>query len=79
LIRLTTPKNGTVLDPFAGTGTAGEAAFYEGKRAVLIERDQQYQEDVERRMKLCLSGPEERARESMKASGRVEPPGPLFD
>lgn len=39
LIRLVTPPGGTVLDPFAGTGTTGEAALIEGVNAVLIERE----------------------------------------
>jgi 16S rRNA G966 N2-methylase RsmD len=51
------PKGGTVLDPFAGTGTTGAAAFIEGCRAVLIEREAEYLADIERRMELLLSGP----------------------
>jgi site-specific DNA-methyltransferase (adenine-specific) len=39
LCRLVTPKGGTVLDPFAGTGTTGEAAFWEGFNAILVERE----------------------------------------
>jgi len=39
LARLFTPPGGLILDPFAGTGTTGEAAVMEGFRAVLIERD----------------------------------------
>jgi hypothetical protein len=39
LVRLVTPPNGVVLDPFAGTGTTGEAALIEGFRSVLVERD----------------------------------------
>jgi len=39
LVRLVTPPGGTVLDPFAGTGTTGEACVLEGFRCVLIERD----------------------------------------
>ena len=39
LVRLVTPPGGTVLDPFAGTGTTGEAALMEGFRVVLIERE----------------------------------------
>lgn len=65
--RLVTPKGGTVLDPFAGTGTTGEAAFREGFKAVLIEREPEYQADIRRRMSLCLAGPEERKCESIKA------------
>jgi site-specific DNA-methyltransferase (adenine-specific) len=79
LIRLITPPGGTVLDPFAGTGTTGEAAFREGMRAVLIEREPEYQADIRRRMALVLAGPAERARESVKARGKVESAGPLFD
>jgi DNA modification methylase len=39
LVRLVTPPGGTVLDPFAGTGTTGQAAALEGFRCVLVERD----------------------------------------
>jgi site-specific DNA-methyltransferase (adenine-specific) len=67
LCRLVTPPNGTVLDPFAGTGTTGEAAFREGFNAVLIEREEEYQKDIRRRMALVMSGPDERKRESIKA------------
>lgn len=80
LCRLVTPPGGTVLDLFAGTGTTGEAAWREGFNAVLIEREEEYQADIRRRMKLALSGPDERTRESIKASGKA--PGhddlPLF-
>jgi len=72
LVRLVTPKGGIVLDPFAGTGTTGEAAFREGMRAALIEREEEYQADIRRRMSLVLGGPKERARAGMKASGKVE-------
>lgn len=67
LARLVTPPGGTILDIFAGTGTLGEAAFREGFKAVLIEREPEYQADIRRRMALCLAGPEERKRESIKA------------
>lgn len=80
LCRLVTPKGGTALDPFAGTGTTGEAAFREGFNAVLIEREPEYQADIRRRMALCMSGPEERKRESIKAKIGDVPfePGSLF-
>ena len=78
LVRLVTPPGGVVLDPFAGTGTTGHAAFLEGFRAVLIERETEYQADIARRMELALSGPEERARAMIKASGKVQDAGPLF-
>jgi site-specific DNA-methyltransferase (adenine-specific) len=80
LCRLVTPKGGTVLDPFAGTGTTGEAAFREGMLAVLVEREEEYQNDIRRRMALALSGPDERKRESIKARVGDIPfePGSLF-
>lgn len=53
LVRLVTPKGGTVLDPFAGTGTTGEAAWREGMSAILIEREPEYQADIARRMELA--------------------------
>ena len=55
LVRLVTPPGGLVLDCFAGTGTTGEAAYREGMRAVLIEREPEYQADIARRMELAQS------------------------
>ena len=37
LARFVTPPNGLILDPFAGSGTTGEAAWLEGFRATLID------------------------------------------
>lgn len=42
LVRLVTPKNGVVLDPFMGSGTTGLAALAEGKQFIGIERDASY-------------------------------------
>jgi DNA modification methylase len=80
LVRLVTPKGGLVLDPFAGTGTTAEAAWREGMRAMLIEREAEYQADIWRRMALVLSGPDERSREAAKArmNGKPRDDGPLF-
>lgn len=80
LVRLVTPKGGLVLDPFAGTGTTAEACFREGMRCMLVEREAEYQADIRRRMALILAGPEERARESIKAKTAGQPVdhGPLF-
>lgn len=78
LVRLVTPKGGLVLDPFAGTGTTAEACFREGMRCILIEREMAYRADIRRRMALVLAGPDERARESIKARGLPRDDGPLF-
>jgi site-specific DNA-methyltransferase (adenine-specific) len=42
LIRLVTPSGGTVLDPFAGSGTTGVAALDEACNAILVEREPEY-------------------------------------
>lgn len=41
LVRECTPPGGLVLDPFAGSGTTGEAALLTGRRAVLVEESAQ--------------------------------------
>ncbi len=80
LVRLVTPKGGLVLDPFAGTGTTGEAAFREGMRAVLIEREEEYRADIARRMELALAGPDERKRAIIKTKApAVDNSGTLFE
>ena len=50
LIRLATPKDGLVLDPFAGTGTTGEACILENKEYYLIEREKNYIKDINKRL-----------------------------
>lgn len=67
-----TPPGGTVLDPFAGTGTTGEAAYREGFSAVLIEREEEYLADIARRMALVLAGPDERKHAILKAKGKPD-------
>jgi DNA modification methylase len=42
LVRLLTPKDGLVLDPFTGSGSTGAAAVLEGARFHGIERDPSY-------------------------------------
>jgi len=50
LVRLITPKDGIVLDPFAGTGTTGEAAIQESVSCYLIEKEKEYIKDIEKRL-----------------------------
>lgn len=78
LVRMVTPKDGLILDPFAGTGTTAEAAIYENARAALIEKEADSQADIRRRMGLVVMGPDERAREIVKATQAAFDPGPLF-
>ncbi|MCB5201683.1 site-specific DNA-methyltransferase [Neorhizobium sp. T786] len=67
LVRLVCRKGGVVLDPFAGTGTTGAAAYWEGCAAILCEREAEYQADIAKRMKLVLAGPDEKKRARTEA------------
>ena len=42
LVRLITPSNGTVLDPFTGSGSTGKAATLEGFNFIGIEQSAEY-------------------------------------
>jgi DNA modification methylase len=42
LVRLVTPPGGTVLEPFAGSGTTAEACILEGFLCIAIEREADY-------------------------------------
>jgi site-specific DNA-methyltransferase (adenine-specific) len=50
LIRLVTPPNGIVLDPFMGSGSTGKAAIREGFQFVGIEREEEYMEIAQQRI-----------------------------
>jgi site-specific DNA-methyltransferase (adenine-specific) len=76
LCRLITPPGGVVLDPFAGTGTTGEAVWREGMRAILIEREDEYQADIVRRMELAAN-PSKRAAVAA-TKNQIDDLGPLF-
>lgn len=78
LVRLITPPGGTVLDPFAGTGTTGEAAWREGFSAVLVEREADFCVDIARRMELALAGPATRNAAIAKARPKRAEALPLF-
>jgi site-specific DNA-methyltransferase (adenine-specific) len=54
LCRLITPPDGTVLDPFMGSGSTGMAALKEDFKFIGIEREQEYFTIAEKRIKSCL-------------------------
>jgi site-specific DNA-methyltransferase (adenine-specific) len=51
LCRLVTPKGGTVLDPFMGSGSTGMAAKDEGFEFIGIEKEKEYYKIAEQRIK----------------------------
>jgi DNA modification methylase len=72
LVRLVTPPGGTVLDPFAGSGSTGCAAVQEGVNFVGIEQAQEYVEIAKARIAYWENPPEpetkfERAKRSALA------------
>lgn len=50
LARLCCPPGGRILDPFAGSGTTGQAAIEEGRNVTMIEREDEYVSDILLRM-----------------------------
>jgi site-specific DNA-methyltransferase (adenine-specific) len=51
LIKLVTPPNGIVLDPFTGSGSTGKAAILDGFRFIGIEMTEDYIPIIEGRLK----------------------------
>lgn len=66
LVRLVTPPGGTVLDPFAGSGTTGVACLAEGFDSILIEREAEYLDDIRERLAFYAG----EGRHSLAAKGR---------
>ena len=57
LIRLVTPKGGTTLDPFMGSGSTGKAAVRGGFDFIGIEREKEYIEIAEARIQYEIDNP----------------------
>lgn len=58
LVRLVTPPNGIVLDPFCGSGTTGVACKLEGFQFVGLEQDLEYSKIAEARIRNYVEGKE---------------------
>jgi DNA modification methylase len=59
LVRLVTPPDGTVLDPFTGSGTTGCAAVLEDFNFIGIEREAEYAEIARARINYWASQPKQ--------------------
>jgi len=60
LCRLITPPNGTILDPFLGSGSTGKAAMYEGFNFVGIELTDEYLPIAKARIEFALTNLDEK-------------------
>jgi len=58
-VRLVTPAGGTVLDPFAGSGTTGMACQLERRDFTGIEKEAVYVSIAERRIASVLNSSED--------------------
>jgi transcriptional regulator with XRE-family HTH domain len=64
LVKLVTPPNGTVLDPFTGSGSTGKAAILEGFDFIGIEMTEDYWPIIEGRLKHAEQMVAERIKET---------------
>ena len=58
LVKLVTPPNGTVLDPFMGSGSTGKACAYEGFDFVGIDQSAEYVEIARARIEYAVADKE---------------------
>jgi site-specific DNA-methyltransferase (adenine-specific) len=59
LVRLVTPPNGTVLDPFMGSGSTGKACAYEGFDFIGIDQSAEYVAIAQARIDFALAHKDE--------------------
>jgi site-specific DNA-methyltransferase (adenine-specific) len=67
LVRLVTPLNGVVLDPFMGSGSTGKACMREGMQFIGIEMEPDYLKIAEARVKHEIGAVARRAQEAALA------------
>lgn len=77
LIRLITPPDGTVLDPFAGSGTTMAAAIQENKNAIGIELTEDYWPIIEARCEWAKENPEQPTKPAQPTPTDYQPELPL--
>ena len=55
LVRMVTPPNGTVLDPFMGSGSTGKASMLEGFKFIGIDMTAEYMDIAEARIEYAYA------------------------
>jgi site-specific DNA-methyltransferase (adenine-specific) len=71
LVKLVTPPNGTVLDPFTGSGSTGKAAILQGFDFIGIEMTKEYLPIIEGRLKHAEAKVAERIKEATNQQSEV--------
>jgi site-specific DNA-methyltransferase (adenine-specific) len=71
LIKLVTPPQGTVLDPFTGSGSTGKAAILQGFDFIGIEMTEEYLPIIEGRLKHAEAIVAERIKETSNKQSEV--------
>jgi DNA modification methylase len=71
LIKLVTPPNGTVLDPFTGSGSTGKAAILQGFDFIGIEMTEEYLPIIQGRLKHAEAIVAERIKETSDKQSEV--------
>jgi site-specific DNA-methyltransferase (adenine-specific) len=71
LIKLVTPPQGTVLDPFTGSGSTGKAAILQGFDFIGIEMTEEYLPIIEGRLKHAEAKVAERIKETTNQQSEV--------
>ena len=71
LIRLVTPKDGTTLDPFMGSGSTGKAAVRGGFDFIGIEREEEYFQIAEGRINYEINKPTKTTKSKVEVSKEV--------
>ena len=71
LIKLVTPPQGTVLDPFTGSGSTGKAAILQGFDFIGIEMTEEYLPIIEGRLKHAEAKAAERMKETTNQQSEV--------
>ena len=85
LVRLVTPKGGTVLDPFNGSGSTGKAVAFENRernadyKYIGIELDLEYCKISEARIKYAANDYQHDNYTKEKSEGRKNEQLSLFD
>lgn len=74
LVRLVTPAGGTVLDPFAGSGSTGKAAVLEGREFIGCELTDEYIPIARAR----IASAEKRLAENAEKAAEIVAQGALF-